>query len=670
MGRNHFILLLVVAITAVVFWQVRNFEFVWDDRSNIVENPYLKQVTLSKTLVFWQRPYEKLYIPLTYTVWAGIAGIAEATMPNAPDKIDPRPFHIFNLMLHLLSVVVVLFILRMLVQDDWASAGGALLFALHPLQVEPVAWVTGMKDVLCGFLSLLAVWQYLIYAASTTALTDPPGATKRKRAAARQPQAKWFHYGLATLLFVLALLAKPAAVAVPFVAGALEQWIIKRPWKQWLVTVGVWLAIAAPFIVLTQRVQPATELTHLAPLWARPLIAADAVAFYLYKLVLPLWLWVDYGRSPDVVERGWMYITGLVPFTVAVLIWFRRNESAWLIAAAAVFVAGLLPVLGFVPFGFQNLSTVADRYLYLSMLGPSVAFTWFFSSRRSHWLTYMFGLILALFGLRSAVQLPVWKNNEALFEHALELNPNSWMAELNIGTGLANLGKYDEAIDHYQTALKIRPGYAHALNNLGNALLARGRLEEALDYYRQALRSEPDAPDIEFNLATVLTKLNRSDEAVEHFRKSLQAEPNNVSTLAKLGDALVKQGKIEEAVAQYRKALEIDPRSPEIHYALADILDNRGEFDAAMDHYLQAIQGNPENAGAYLNVGVILANRGELDAAIDYFSRALRVRPQFPEAHESLARALALQGKRDEAARHYQEALRTLDSKRAVGTPQ
>ena len=666
MRPSHLLLLLVVAFTLVVFWQVRNFDFVWDDRSNVAENPYLKPVTLANTAVFWQGPYEKLYIPLTYTVWAGIAAVGDMAAPEARGSKDPSLFHTVNLLLHLLSVIVVFMILRMLVRDDWASAGGALLFALHPVQVEPVAWVTGMKDVLCGLLSLVAIWQYLIYAASAKPLDDRASATKRK-SAARQRRAKWFHYGLATMSFLLALLAKPAAVAVPVVTVVFEQWLIRRPLKQWAATLGAWIVIAIPFVALTQSAQPSTDLGHLPPLWARPLIAADAIAFYLYKLVLPFRLWVDYGRSPDFVEQGWMYITWVIPGGIAILIWFKKHDRAWLIAAAAVFAAGLLPVLGFIPFGFQNMSTVADRYLYLSMLGPALAFAWLCSSRRSRLLQGMLALLLAAFGLRSAIQLRVWQNNDALFEHALELNPASWMSQFNVGVGLAAQGKIDDAIERYRIALGLRPGYAHALNNLGNAMLAKGQWEDAVQYYRQALQSEPDAPDIHFNLASVLVKLNRLDEAVEHLNKSLQAEPNNASTHAKLADALFKQGKLDEAAARYRMALEIDPGSAETHYNLADLLVSRGDFDAAMEQYLQAAERKPDYAAAYLNIGVILANRGQLDAAIDYFYQALRARPEFPEAHEMLARALALQGKSGEAASHYQEALRITGSKGAAG---
>jgi tetratricopeptide (TPR) repeat protein len=561
-----------------------------------------------------------------------------------------------NLLLHVLSVVVVFVILMRLVRDPWGCAAGALLFGLHPVQVEPVAWVTGMKDVLCGLLSLLALWQYLIYAESARSTIERPGGAKRKRAAVRPTQVKWVHYGLGTVALVLAMLAKPAAVAVPLIVAVFEQRVIKRPWRQWVLTVGAWVAITVPFIILTQWAQPATELTAIPPLWVRPFIAADALAFYLYKLIAPVSLSVDYGRSPDVVQRGWVYFTWIIPFGIAAWIWFTKKEKGWLIAAAAVFTAGLLPVLGFIPFGFQNISTVTDRYLYLAMLGPALLLASFCSRLKTQLSWIAVALILALFGLRSAVQLQVWQNNDSLFQHALSLNPNSWMAELNLGVGLAQRGRADEAIAHYQTALKIRPGYPHALNNLGNTFLAKGRLEEALEYYRQALQSEPDAPDIHFNMASVLMKVNRPEEAVEHLRISLRAEPDSASTHELLGDALLKQNKGEEAAAHYRKALKIEPGSAEAHYKLADILESRGDLDGALGEYLEAVRCQPDYAAAYLNVGIILANRGQLDAATNYFYKALQVRPQFAEAHEMLARALAFQGKMDEAARHYQQA--------------
>jgi tetratricopeptide (TPR) repeat protein len=438
-----------------------------------------------------------------------------------------------------------------------------------------------------------------------------------------------FHYGLATGTYVLALLAKPAAVAVPVVAWALDYGLLKRSWRQSATPLGGWVVLAMVFVGVTMAAQPTVQVDFSSSLWARPLIAADALAFYLYKLFLPFGLSVDYGRTPAVVlERGWIYITWVLPVGLAVMLWVWRRGAGYLAVGAAVFAAGLLPVLGLIPFGFQQISTVADRYVYLSLLGPALALAWMVSKNRSRALPIVCGAMLALLAVGSAFQLSAWKNNEILFQRTLRQNPDSWMSQLNLGVGLAKLGRLEEAIDRYRSALSIKPGYVHALNNLGAALFVQGRFEEAIEQYRQALGYEPEAADIHFNLAAALAKLNRLDEAI----------------------------------AQFRKALEIDPEAADAHYRLAQILDLRGEFDGAMNHYLEAVRGNPANAGAYLNIGVILANRGQLDAAIEYFRRALGVRPQFPEAHQSLARALALQGKSDEANRHYQEALRSLNS--------
>jgi tetratricopeptide (TPR) repeat protein len=613
MQKQRLIASLLIVFTLAVFSPIRNHEFVWDDRSNVTENPYLREVTGSSVVSFWQGPYQQLYIPLTYTVWAGVAALAEGAVAGRSRGLDAGPFHTVNLILHLLSVLVVFVILRLLIGNDWAAGGGALLFGLHPLQVEAVSWVTGMKDLLSGLLSLVALWQYLVYAA---------GAGGRRKGLG-------FHYGVATGAFVLALLAKPSAVAVPVVAWVLDYGILKRRVRQSGVSLGGWVVLALVFVGITKWAQPAPQLENISPLWARPLVAADALAFYLYKLFLPFGLSVDYGRSPAVVlEQGWVYLTWIVPVGLGTLLWVWRRRAAHLKTGAAVFAAGLLPILGLIPFGFQQISTVADRYVYLSMLGPALALAWAISDHRSRVLPIVCGAMLALLAVGSAIQLSAWKNNEILFQRTLRQNPDSWMSQLNLGVGLAKLGRLEEAIDRYRLALSIKPGYVHALNNLGAALFLEGRFEEAIEQYRQALGYEPEAADIHFNLAAALAKLNRLDEAI----------------------------------AQFRKALEIDPEAADAHYRLAQILDLRGEFDGAMNHYLEAVRGNPANAGAYLNIGVILANRGQLDAAIEYFRRALGVRPQFPEAHQSLARALALQGKSDEANRHYQEALRSLNS--------
>jgi protein O-mannosyl-transferase len=639
--------LLLIVVTLAIFSPIRNHEFVWDDRSNVTENPYLRQVTGANFLSFWQRPYQQLYIPLTYTVWAGIAALAGNPTVDPRNRLDAGPFHVVNLILHTLSVLVVFVILRMLIRNDWAAGAGALLFGLHPLQVEAVSWVTGMKDVLSGLLSLVALWQYLNYAAAVGA----------------KEQTKGVHYGLATCAFVLALLAKPSAVALPVVAWVLDYGLLKRSLRQSARSLGGWVVLAIIFVGVTNAAQPPVQVDLTSSLWARPLIAADALAFYLYKLILPFGLTVDYGRTPAVVLGwGWANYTWILPVGLAALLWAWGNRARYFITAAALFAAGLLPVLGLIPFGFQQISTVADRYVYLSLFGPALALACALSQWTGKVTTVVVCIVLTALASLSAVQARYWHDDVTLSQHALELNAKSWLAHYHAGIGSARMGAVDDAVRHFTAALAIKPENTETHYRLGNVLAMEGNFDEAIRHYKKVLEREPTGAAIYFNLGNAFSRLNRFSEAVEQYEKSLKADPSNSATYGNLGHALFRQNKLGEALVQYRKALEIDPDAADVHYSLANILAAQGELDDAMDHYRAALRVNPSYAGVYYNLGVILAKRGQLDDAIRHFRQALTIRPNFADAHESLGKALALQGHGEEASRHYREALRILSA--------
>jgi hypothetical protein len=247
-----------MCVPLAVFWSAHSHEFVlWDDNTNIVDNPGLRSVTLDHILVFWRAPYAHLYIPLTYTLWALTAAVSQwvTPQPSGGVSLDPQLFHSLNLLVHLLSVLVVWRIVRLLLDRtvregqnpvsghartrlEWAACGGALLFAVHPLQVEAVAWVTGFKDVLGGCLSFVAIWQYLQYASGSV---DVASSGKPARGQVRRT---WIHYGCATGAFVLALLAKPTAVVVPVVAWLLDFWGWPQTWRTRRLAVLAWLVIA------------------------------------------------------------------------------------------------------------------------------------------------------------------------------------------------------------------------------------------------------------------------------------------------------------------------------------------------------------------------------------------------------------------------------------------
>jgi protein O-mannosyl-transferase len=651
--RRSLIVILLVALPLGLFWRVRNYDFVWDDSLNITENSRLYQVTASKVLYFWQKPYLFLYIPLTYTVWAALARVAE--VPGSEEsgtKFDPQPFHTVNIVLHVLSVLVVFAILKMLVNSDWAACGGALLFALHPVQVEPVAWVTGLKDVLSGLLSLVAVWQYLVWAKTQTG-------------------RKAWHYGVAIGAYGLALLSKPAAVVVPAVSLILDCWVLRRSWRQSAIALIPWVLIAVPVMVVTKWVQPDVQIGFIPPLWARFLVAGDAFAFYLSKLVLPFSLGPDYGRLPEsVLQQPLSYVTWIVPCVLAALIWLWRDRKPFLSAAAAIFVVGILPVSGLIPFQFQVISTVADRYLYLSVLGPALALAWLLAAHERSITPVLCVLLLGLLTIASAAQTRFWQDNDTLFNHGLQINSRSWLAHYNLGAVAQTLrGESKEAIEHFRQALQINPNLASAHNNLGLALAAQGQMQAAVEHYREALRINPDHANAHYNLALALAGRGQMAQAVQQYREVLRIDPSDAEAYNKLAVVLATEGQLDESIKYFHKALELTNSAAtqsEAHFYLGIASAKQGRLDQAGKHFEEALKLKPDFVDAQYNLGRVLAAQGDLDKAIDYFRLAIRTDPEFAEAHQSLGRALAQQGRKSEAIEHYQIAVQLLKSRRKV----
>ncbi len=552
----------------------------WDDDINVKQNPYLNPATVSNTLHFWTTPYAGLYIPLTYSFWATVARFAGFSGGSGRgQQLDPRLFHEANLILHLASALVVFVILRILVRKDWPACAGALLFALHPAQVEAVAWVSGLKDLLSGFFSLVALWQYLAYAGTLSSSREDRAA---ERDALHMNRGS-LHYLLATLAFALALLSKPSAVVVPGLAWVLDHWILGRPARQCTLTSIGWVGVAIPFVMLTKSVQPDAGIEFVSPVWGRFFVAGDALGFYLYKLAVPIWLGPDYGRSPDfVLQHGWVYITGILPYGLAVWLYLWRNRFPWLVASAGLFVVGVLPTLGLIPFDFQSISTVADRYLYLSMLAPALLFAYALSlfAGRCFSVKLVGALFLVSLGFGSCLQASYWQSPIALFGHALRVNPRSWMAHNNLAIALADRGKLDDAVAHYRSALLLKPGYAEWYYNLGNALVKQGKVEEAVTYYFLALRIRPDYANAHFNLANILASQGKFEEAAAHYFQTLKIQPDYPDGNSNLGNVLAEQGKLQEAIVHYSLALRSDPSNDKARLGLSRALkrQSRSKF--------------------------------------------------------------------------------------------
>jgi len=507
----------------------------WDDQLTIYENPAFNPPEFTKLLRFWRKPAEHLYIPVTYTYWWLVA---EASWTSAGS--NAAAFHAGSVVLHILAAWLVLAICERLTGSLAAATAGALLFALHPVQVEPVAWASGAKDLLAGVFCLLAVWLYLLRGDATT------DRGRRWRTVA------------ATIAFVLAMFAKPSAVVAPLVLLVVG-WLNDRTFSRGLlVTVGVWLMLAVPVILLTRIVQPATGV-YVPAIWQRPIVALDVLGFYLRSLVWPARLTFVYCRTPD-VQLAWPWTNIAVALAAGLVIGWAGRRWPFLVAAAAIWLAALIPYLGLVPFDYQAKSTVADHYLYLAMLGPAVGLA--YALRRSRWPAWVAcaGVFVVL-AVVSHRQSYIWRDKMTLLDHGAAMNPGAPLPRHAKGIVLAGLNDMAGAEREFRIALKLAPDHADSHTSLAMLLTNQGRHEEALKHYRLAVEATPDNAIRRNNLAGGLVALGRIDEAIEVIRNALAGQDRSGDDLlhANLGRLLMLKGRRAEARVELEKALAINP---------------------------------------------------------------------------------------------------------------
>jgi len=593
----------LVLIPLAVFMPVTHFDFVsLDDPRNITDNPLYQPLPSDHFRQLWTEPYLQLYIPVTLLVWAGLADTVTDSGGAPSVSFDPHKYHLANLVVHILNVLLVFLIIRRLVlfagsgngsrsssdasdrsdlsdattvargctvphlDPDWAAGFGALLFAVHPLQVEPVAWVTGMKDLLGAFFSFLAIFLYLLFMASRG---------KRKH---------WPIFAVATFCYFLALLAKPTAVVVLPVVLLIEYLSALRAGldlpnsRRRIPTysvgaLAVWTAATIPIVAIAIHVaHPASaQVWHypVAPTWQRPFVAGDAITFYLTKLLAPVSLAPDYGRTPVwLMVHRWACLRILVPLVLAAIAWRFRRRAVWPALALGVVILGLLPVSGLVPFEFQAYSTVADRYAYFILLGPALAFAGVLMllSARPAWVTG--AVVIAALAFLSARQVPVWSNTTTLFTQALRVNPRSPMAYVKMGAEMWNTGQFDAAVADYRMAVDSSapggPVRCQALVDLAAALIHEGETNSSstrMSMFREARTYLDDA--VRINGAWPLAH-------------------------AYLGDVDYDLGLAADSASEWREAVQSDWSDPNVYYLLAMLYARNGRPDLALQPMQQA----------------------------------------------------------------------------------
>lgn len=641
-------LILLVCVLAV-FYPVCSFEFLnYDDNFNVYTNERITNFSCANLWYFWTHFYENLYIPLTYTLWGMLSKLSFLLPATHNTNLHPALYHGMNLLLHGVNVLLLFRILRLLLNSDCAAAVGALLFAVHPVQVEAVAWVTGAKDLLCGFFSLLALWLYLTYAEA-----EPKQLPWRDR-----------RYNLATMCLLAAVLAKPIAVTVPMVAALLGCFRSPRPARRMAIELLPWILLTLPVILITKFAQPETHHEFLPVLWQRFLVAGDAITFYLGKILLPVNLGPDYGRTPQfVLAKGWVYGTGLLPYLLVVFTFWKRRKPSLLVVGGA-FIVSLIPVLGFVPFDFQNNSTVADRYLYMAMLGPALALGWLWSRLNKIPAAHLLLVtLLVVLGAKSAAQVRLWHDSLTLNTHMVEVNPRSSIGYNNIGLVWQEANHLDEAIaafhktiaiapqtprgfvaylylgliyemklmperfkEYYLKALQVNPDGAAALapyfTKHGDTARTSGEWAIALSYYQLAIAAQPDSATQYFNLGLTYKELNNRPEAISAYQKALELQPDLGEAANNLGYLYLEMHRDQEAIPLFQRAIITFPDVPVLYNNLGRAHVNLGLLSEAVTYFEKAIEVDPTYVPALNNLSTIELQLGNTQYAHDLAEKA------------------------------------------------
>jgi tetratricopeptide (TPR) repeat protein len=637
---------LILLLVAWIYAPALHGGWLWDDNSEITTNLDLR----GPWWRIWVHPAGPDYFPLKTTVqwlqWRGWR--ADST----------TGYHACSVGLHALSALLVWRLAsRLGLRCGWLAG---LLFAIHPLAVESVAWIAELKNTLSLPPLLLAMLAWIDF----------------------QERGGKVNYVRALAWFLAAVLCKSSVVTLPVVLAMYQVWRgrgSRRELKPLVPFFAVAL-ISGLTTIWFQTQRTGYEITLGGPVW-RVALAGTTSGFYAAKILWPASLMPIYPAWSMSAAWGWGVAGWLGWIGLGVAAW--RSRKGWgrhALFATGCFLAVLAPVLGFVPMAFFYFSWVSDHLAYLALVPAALLLAgvsgvlW---ARASHRVRIVL-VAIAMMGvgtsaIRARAYAMTFRDADTFWTHALAQNPESWLAANNLGVvrlearrwneaadlfataarlkpdypvaqsnwgdALLQLQRVPEAIAHFETALQLDPNAVEAHFNLANALVSQGKLDAAVGHYEAAVRLAPASVDAGYNLANTLLRLGRLSEAAVRFRSVLALRPDLTAAHLGLGNALAAGGDLVAARTEFEIAVEQSPDSVEARYCLADALVELREAQAALPHYRRAVELAPERAEIHLSYGAALLATGNRPAAIDQFEITLRLQPGNPEARAGLQQA-------------------------------
>ena len=616
---------ILIVLTAIAYYPATRCGFIWDDDDYVTENPTLRDAEGLASI--WLKPSATpQYYPLVHTTF---------WLEYQAWGLNPTGYHITNILLHAINAVLLwrlLFVLK--VPGAWLAA---VIFAVHPVHVESVAWVTERKNVLSGgfyLLSLLALLRYWNFAK----VEGDEDASNRR----------WVWYAIAHLFFVAALLSKTITATLPAVILVLI-W-----WKRGAVTLKHFIALVPMFVIgissglitvwLEKYQVGASGMDwNLSPI-ERTLIAGRALWFYACKLAWPTNLIFTYPRWDIDTGQAWQFLFPITAIGLMVALWLLRERlGRGPLAAVLIFAGSLFPALGFLDVYPMRFSFVADHFQYLASislvaLATSMASNFAakqFTETRSLATMAVVCVTATLMGL-TWQQTKIYEGLEVLWRDTIARNPSSFMAHNNLGALLNRRGDYPEAETHLIEAMTLKPDFVDAVVNRGKAREGQGDFADAEKFYRRAVEMQPNFAPALNGLGAMLGAQGDLRAARQMFERAIESQPSYVSARINLARIYQSEGKVGVAIEQLQTALQLQPESANSRDSLVQLLMSDGRIDEAKSVVESSLIRDPTDVNLLGALGVIAANQDDYKAAIGYFERILELAPGEPNASESL----------------------------------
>ncbi len=625
-SRTAAICLALAAATLGAFWGARQCQFInLDDPEYITSNLEIQRgLTWQSSLWAFRTGAAGNWHPLTW-----LSHLLDVSIYG----LAPAGHHLTSVLLHAANGVLLFLVLQKMTGAPWRAAMVAALFALHPLRVESVVWVSERKDVLSTLFWMLTVWAWLGYA---TSLKSP------------------FYYLLALMFFALGLMAKPMLVTLPCVLLLLDFWPLARLQRGLARLIGEkipFFVLAAGSSLVTfivQRHSGAISSWAGLPAGARLGNALVSYVCYQAKIFWPV------GLSPFYPHPGyWPFwkAAGAAMLLAAITVWviWRGRCQPYLAVGWFWFVGVLAPTIGLVQAGMQSM---ADRFSYVPSVGVFVMVVWGVSEwpGARAWVLGMAGSLAAGICLALTIhQVKYWRTSETLFLHAIQVNKNNYLAYNNLGYDFSKRGEMEKAVAAYRHSLDINANYDVARYNLGFALSIMGRYQEATNEYIRALKTNPNMAEAHNGLGIALGRLGLADASLREFQMASLENPNDAGFRDNYGVALAMKGRLDDAVEQFRRAVALAPSGFEAHSHLGNTLAVQGDLSDAINEYEFCLAMNASDSQVRNNLADALAQQGKLAEAAAQYRITLDLKPVNPQAHFNLAQCLHRLGRRAEA---------------------